>query len=63
MPDRAALAHPEVIGAHATALWETLHMTSLRLILHAPEDLVAERPSTTGSWTARSATRRCAAPR
>jgi sugar phosphate isomerase/epimerase len=41
MPDRAALAQPEVIGAHATALWETLHLTSLRLILHAPDDLFA----------------------
>ena len=44
MPDRAALAQPEVIGAHATALWETLHLTSLRLLLHAPEDLFAGTP-------------------
>ena len=29
---------------HATALWETLHLTSLRLILHAPEDLFAGTP-------------------
>lgn len=44
MPDRAALAQPEVIGVHATALWETLHLTSLRLMLHAPEDLCAGTP-------------------
>jgi sugar phosphate isomerase/epimerase len=44
MPDRALLSQPEAIGVHATALWETLRLTSLRLILHAPEDLFAGTP-------------------
>jgi sugar phosphate isomerase/epimerase len=44
MPDREVLAQPDLIGLHATALWETLRLTSLRLILHAPVDLFAGTP-------------------
>jgi sugar phosphate isomerase/epimerase len=44
MPDRALLAQPEAVGVHGTALWETLRLTSLHLILHAPEDLFAGTP-------------------
>jgi sugar phosphate isomerase/epimerase len=41
MPDRAVLVAPDLLAVHARALWETLRLTSLRLILHAPEDLSA----------------------
>jgi sugar phosphate isomerase/epimerase len=41
IPDRALLSQPDAIGVHGTALWETLRLTSLRLILHAPEELFA----------------------
>jgi sugar phosphate isomerase/epimerase len=41
MPDGAVLAEPPLLEAHATALWETLRLTSLRLVLHAPKGLFA----------------------
>lgn len=44
MPDRVVLGQLETLGVHATALWETLRLTSLPLILHAPEDLFAGTP-------------------
>jgi sugar phosphate isomerase/epimerase len=41
MPPRAVLVDSELVLAHATALRENLRLTGLRLILHAPDDLLA----------------------
>ncbi len=39
MPPRSLLAEPELVLAHATTLRDTLRLTDLHLILHAPDDL------------------------
>jgi sugar phosphate isomerase/epimerase len=39
MPPRSLLAEPEQVLVHATALRDTLRLTDLHLILHAPDDL------------------------
>ena len=39
MPPRSVLAEPEQVLVHATALRDTLRLTDLHLILHAPDDL------------------------
>ena len=41
MPPRAVLSVPEFLSTHARALRERLALTELRLILHAPDDLLA----------------------
>lgn len=41
MPERALLADEQAVVAHATALRDALSLTGLRLILHAPDDLLA----------------------
>jgi sugar phosphate isomerase/epimerase len=41
MPPRALLADGDLVLAHATALRANLRLTGLRLILHAPDDLLA----------------------
>jgi sugar phosphate isomerase/epimerase len=41
MPQRSLLADEQAVVAHATALREALSLTGLRLILHAPDDLLA----------------------
>src|SRR5260370_3203765 len=41
MPGGALASRPDAIGVHGTALWETVRLTSLWLILHAHEDLFA----------------------
>jgi sugar phosphate isomerase/epimerase len=41
MPPRAVLAEPELAVRHACALRERFALTQLRLILHAPDDLLA----------------------
>jgi sugar phosphate isomerase/epimerase len=41
MPPRGALAEPSLVVRHACALRERLALTQLRLILHAPDDLLA----------------------
>ena len=44
MPSRALLADSRAVEAHATALRDVLRLTGLRLILHAPDDLLAGTP-------------------
>ena len=44
MPARALLADERAVVAHATALGDALRLTGLRLILHAPDDLLAGAP-------------------
>jgi len=44
MPERSLLADEQAVLAHATALRDTLSLTGLRLILHAPDDLLAGTP-------------------
>lgn len=44
MPERSLLADDPVVVAHATALRDVLRATGLRLILHAPDDLLAGTP-------------------
>jgi sugar phosphate isomerase/epimerase len=44
MPVRSLLADEHVVVAHASALREALDLTGLRLILHAPDDLLAGTP-------------------
>ncbi|HWF74913.1 MAG TPA: sugar phosphate isomerase/epimerase [Solirubrobacteraceae bacterium] len=44
MPERALLADEQAVVAHAAALREALSLTGLRLILHAPDDLLAGTP-------------------
>ena len=44
MPARALLADDQPTVAHATALREAMSLTGLRLILHAPDDLLAGTP-------------------
>jgi len=41
MPARSLLADQPAVEAHATALRDVLRLTGLRLILHAPDDLLA----------------------
>ncbi len=41
MPPRVVLSDAALLSAHASALRETLRLTDLRLILHAPGDLCA----------------------
>jgi sugar phosphate isomerase/epimerase len=41
MPPRAFLSEPELVVGHACALRERLRLIELRLILHAPDDLLA----------------------
>jgi sugar phosphate isomerase/epimerase len=41
MPPRSALAEPSLVVRHACALRERFALTQLRLILHAPDDLLA----------------------
>ena len=43
-PPRSVLGDPELTIRHACALAENLALTSLRLILHAPDDLLAGDP-------------------
>jgi sugar phosphate isomerase/epimerase len=40
MPARALLADPRLLLAHATALRDSLRLTGLRLIVHAPDELL-----------------------
>jgi sugar phosphate isomerase/epimerase len=44
MPERSLLADQQAVLAHATALRDALSLTGLRLILHAPDDLLAGTP-------------------
>jgi hypothetical protein len=44
MPPRALLSEPELVVRHACALGERLRLSDLRLILHAPDDLLAGTP-------------------
>jgi sugar phosphate isomerase/epimerase len=44
MPPRALLADPAIVAEHALALNDSLRLTDLRLILHAPDDLLAGTP-------------------
>ncbi|MEA2196114.1 MAG: hypothetical protein QOJ25_165 [Solirubrobacteraceae bacterium] len=41
MPPRALLADDRAVVEHATALRDVLRLTGLRLVLHAPDDLLA----------------------
>jgi sugar phosphate isomerase/epimerase len=41
MPPRSVLGDPSALGAHARGLREMVDLTGLRLILHAPDDLLA----------------------
>jgi sugar phosphate isomerase/epimerase len=44
MPSRSLLADLTAVEAHAAALRDVLRLTGLRLILHAPDDLLAGTP-------------------
>jgi sugar phosphate isomerase/epimerase len=44
MPERSLLADEQAVVAHATALRDALSLTGLRLIMHAPDDLLAGTP-------------------
>jgi sugar phosphate isomerase/epimerase len=44
MPARALLVDSSAVEAHATALRDVLRLTGLRLVLHAPDDLLAGTP-------------------
>jgi sugar phosphate isomerase/epimerase len=44
LPARQLLADSAAVEAHATALRDVLRLTGLRLILHAPDDLLAGTP-------------------
>jgi len=44
MPSRQLLADQSAVETHATALRDVLRLTGLRLILHAPDDLLAGTP-------------------
>jgi sugar phosphate isomerase/epimerase len=44
MPERSLLMDEPAVVAHATALRDALSLTGLRLILHAPDDLLAGTP-------------------
>ncbi|MDQ6804818.1 MAG: sugar phosphate isomerase/epimerase, partial [Actinomycetota bacterium] len=44
MPERSLLTDEQAVLAHATALREALSLTGLRLVLHAPDDLLAGTP-------------------
>lgn len=41
LPSRALLATPKSVDRHAGALRENLRLTELRLVIHAPDDLLA----------------------
>jgi sugar phosphate isomerase/epimerase len=44
MPERSLLVEEQAVVAHASALRDALSLTGLRLILHAPDDLLAGTP-------------------